>query len=271
MLETWETPKRLGVRSVQVWPPSTSHFPCCHVHPEMAHAQGVAVAGHVQTGRLVSVEVPLQITHHRQVLGRVLGDGQGNARVRGAGPELLHPARRGVAQRNRGEGSCDAAPDVGGAPHRGEIHKTARGEIRAADAKGKRREGPPFGVCFAGGRPARVALGCGAAAGALRGHQLVQQFLLGIDRSLSGPAPSAARSSACRCWSSCFCWAAICSRSLVMSSVWAGPCARHKTGNSKASGKSEPTILMNFMYSPGLPKGPRFQLELSHHSGTKQQ
>ena len=166
-----------------------------------------------------------------------------------------HPARRGVAERNGGEGGRDAAPDVGGAPHRGEIHKAARGEIRAADVKGKRREGPPFGVHFgggvAGGRRCRRGLRWSGSRRALRGHQMVQQFLLGIDRLLRGFKRFLRGSSACRCSSSCFCWAAICSRSLAMSSVWVEPCARHRTGSSNASGKSEPTAGRSFIYSPG--------------------
>src|ERR1039457_7093027 len=112
----------------------------------MPHAKRVAVAGHEQTGRLVAIEVPLEIPREGRVLGRVFRDGQGNARVRGAAPELAQPARRRVAERYTGEGSGDAAADIGGAPHRGEIHKTARDEIRAADVKGQRREGPPFAV-----------------------------------------------------------------------------------------------------------------------------
>src|ERR1035437_9361229 len=37
-----------------------------------------------------------------------------------------------------------------------------------------------------------------------------------------------------------------------MSSVWAEPCARHKTGSNSASDKNQPTILMSFIDSPGV-------------------
>ena len=127
---------------------AAQHLPLSllHIRPEMAHAEGAAVAGHVQAGRLVAVEIPLDIAGDRHALGGVVGDGQGNARVRGAGSKLVHPARHGVTERNAGEGSRDAAPDVGGSPDRGKIHETAWSEIRPADVEGERRKGPSLVV-----------------------------------------------------------------------------------------------------------------------------
>ena len=137
---------------------AAQHFPfsLLHIGPEMAHAQGAAVAGDINAGWLVAVEVPLDIAGERHALG---------------GVSVMVRVTREFAALERNSSILPATVLLKGTPakevatplpisvDRQTVEKSMKppgSEIRAADVKGERRR---YLLFFGNNNRARGRLG----------------------------------------------------------------------------------------------------------------